>query len=431
MFASLLRLPLHWQIFIAIVLAVVVGLIFNLGPGPASDATAQASSIFAFFGTLFLNALKMVVVPLIFSSIVVGVASLGQEQGLARLSLRTLGFYGLTTLAAVLIGLVFVNWFAPGIVDGEPARELLNLSNTQDVQNQLGRVEGRSLKDVFEIFHRLVPSNVVAAAASAQILGLIFFAILFGFFATRIETQLSQTIIQFWQAVFEIMMRITLFVMAFAPIGVFALIANTVSSTGFGAFKPLLVFFICVALALIVHVSLTMSLLLRIVAKVNPIKLVQALAPALLTAFSTASSSGTLPLTMKSMQERAGISDRISAFVLPLGATVNMNGTALYECVAALFIAQAYGMELDLVTQFTVVITALLTSIGVAGIPSASLVAIAVILGAIGLPLEGIAALMVTDRILDMMRTAVNVYGDAVCATYIAHSEGESLMPIR
>jgi len=212
--------------------------------------------------------------------------------------------------------------------------------------------------------------------------------------------------------------------MKFAPLGVLGLVAKTILATGFDAFQPLMMFFITVVLALAIHTFVILALVLRF-AGLNPLKHYRAMLPAMLTAFSTASSSGTLPVTIECVEKNAGVSNRTSAFVLPLGATINMDGTALYECVAAIFIAQAYGLELSFVTQFTIVLVALLTSIGVAGIPSASLVAITVILGVIGLPLEAIGMLLVTDRILDMLRTSVNVFSDSCGAVVIARSEGE------
>lgn len=257
-------------------------------------------------------------------------------------------------------------------------------------------------------------------------LGLICFSLLFGFYLTRINSGLKETLTAFWQGVFETMMLITLFIMKFAPLGVFGLVAKTVLATGFDAFEPLLVFFFTVLAALLFHTFVTLALLLKSVGKINPFRHYKAMAPAMLTAFSTASSSGTLPITMKCVEDNAGVSNRISSFVLPLGATINMDGTALYECVAAMFIAQAYGLELSFATQFTVVLIALLTSIGVAGIPAASLVAITVILSAIGLPAEAIGMLLVTDRVLDMVRTAVNVFSDSCCAVIIARTEGEN-----
>ena len=265
----------------------------------------------------------------------------------------------------------------------------------------------------------------VGAAAEGEMLGLIFFSLLFGYFMIRIDHKRALTLQSFWEGVFEVMMHITMLVMKFAPLGVFALVAKTVIATGFTAFKLLLVFFFTVVLALGLHAFVTLALLLRYVAKVNPMDHYRAMFPAMLTAFSTASSSATLPLTIRCVENNAGVSNKTSSFVLPLGATINMDGTALYECVAAIFIAQAYGLDLSFAQQFLIVALALLTSIGVAGIPAASLVAISVILTAMGLPLEGIGLLLVTDRVLDMLRTAVNVFSDSCCAVIVAKLEGE------
>jgi Na+/H+-dicarboxylate symporter len=222
------------------------------------------------------------------------------------------------------------------------------------------------------------------------------------------------------------MMRITLFVMKCTPIGVFGLVAREVTQTGFAAFSPLLAFFFTALFSLLGHALITLPLLLWLVGRVNPWRHYRAMAPAMLTAFSTASSSATLPLTMECVEKNAKVSNRVTSFVLPLGATVNMDGTALYECVAALFIAQAYGLELGFVQQFTVVFVALITSIGVAGIPAASLVAIMIILKAVGLPAEAVGLILVTDRVLDMVRTSINVFSDSCGAVIVASSEGET-----
>ena len=242
---------------------------------------------------------------------------------------------------------------------------------------------------------------------------------------TKIKMDVGNVLRTFWQGVFDVMMLITDLVMKFAPIGVFALVAKVVVISGFDAFRPLLTFFFTVIIALLIHIVIIMPLLLRFIGGVSPIKHYQAMAPALLTAFSTASSSATLPVTIDCVENRAGVSNRVTSFVLPLGATVNMDGTALYECVAAIFIAQAYGLYLTLGAQVSIVVLALMTSIGVAGIPSASLVAIAIILAAIGLPAEGIGLILAVDRVLDMCRTAVNVFSDSCGAVIIGRTEGE------
>ncbi len=416
-----LRLELHWQILIALVAAGLSG--WLTGTSGTLFGTVTFISVYEFVGTLFINALKMLIVPLITSSIIVGVAGIGSSGNLGRLGGKTLLFYATTTLAAILVGLVLVNIIEPGTVDGEPARELLALdADTSDIE---ARVGGKGAGDVVQIFLRMVPSNIIDAAANGEMLALIFFSLLFGYFMTKLGQDTAEPLYVFWKAVFEVMMRITEWVMKFAPIGVFGLVAAVVAKTGLGAAGPLLVFAATVVAALLVHALVTIPLLVRSVAKVSPWRMFRAMAPALMTAFSTASSSATLPVTMDCVERRAGVSNKISSFVLPLGATVNMNGTALYECVAAIFIAQAYGLDLSFGVQFSIVLIALVTSIGVAGIPSASLVAIAIILAAVGLPMEAIGVLLVFDRILDMLRTSINVLGDATCAIIVARLEGE------
>ena len=415
-----MRLKLHWQIFIALLLAILVGWV--VGP-ETSLLGVSLVSVFDFVGTLFLNALKMIIVPLIMSSIIVGVSNLGSSDAFGRLGSKTLLYYVVTSTFAILTGIILVNIIQPGIVDGVPAKEILGLSaNTDDV---IAKVEGKSASDVVGIFLRMVPTNIVHAAANGQMLGLIFFSLLFGFFITKIKVDTQKMLQGFWKGVFEVMMLVTDLVMKFAPIGVFALVAKVVTISGFEAFKPLLVFFFTVLIALLIHIAVVMPLLLRFIGGVSPIKHYQAMVPALLTAFSTASSSATLPVTIDCVEDRAGVSNRVTSFVLPLGATVNMDGTALYECVAAIFIAQAYGLDLTVAQQISVVILALMTSIGVAGIPSASLVAIAIILAAIGLPAEGIGLILAVDRVLDMCRTSVNVFSDSCGAVIIGRTEGE------
>ncbi len=415
-----IHLKLHWRILIALALAIVAG----LATGPDSQFLGvRILSVYGFIGTLFLNGLKMLIVPLVVSSIVTGMAGASRSDAFGRLGIKTLGYYAATSLIAIVTGLFFVDLLHPGMVNGEPARHLLGLSaSTGDV---LSRTGGHGAADVAGVFLRMVPTNIVAAAAEGQLLGLIFFSILFGYFMTRIQDRYVETMQNFWQGMFEVMMHITDWVMKFAPIGAFALVAKVVATTGFAAFGPLALFMVAVLLALASHAFISLPLLVRLLGRARPVLHYRAMAPALLTAFSTASSSATLPLTMECVENRGGISNRTSSFVLPLGATVNMDGTALYECVAAMFIAQAYGLDLGLATQFTIVLFALFTSIGVAGIPAASLVAIVVILGAIGLPAEGIGLILVVDRILDMCRTTVNVFSDSCGAVIIARSEGE------
>ena len=413
------KIALHWQILISLGLAILSGLVVDQ---TFSLFGLSFLSVLTFFGTLFLNALKMLIVPLVMASIITGMMGLNSET-LGRLGTKTLLYYATTSLVAILIGLFFVNLLQPGIVDGEPARHIIGLSSETD--DVISKVGGKGASDIAEVLLRMVPPNIITAAANGQMLGLIFFSLIFGFFVSRLTGSPAQVHKDFWQGLLNIMMMMTDLIMKFAPIGVYALVTKVILISGVEAFEPLALFFVTVLLALAVHIFLFLPGVLRFLAKVSPAKHFKAMLPALLTAFSTSSSSATLPITMECVEKRAGVSNQVAGFTLPLGATINMDGTALYECVAAMFIAQAYGLSLDLTTQFTIVLVALLTSVGVAGIPSASLVAITIILAAIGLPLEAIGLILVVDRVLDMCRTAVNVFSDSCAAVTIARLEGE------
>lgn len=425
MFNRVLKLQLHWQILIALILAVIAGL---LAGKTAGIFGISFYDIFSFVGALFMNALKMIIIPLIVSSIIVGVAGLGGGEGLARMGGRTILYYATTSLFAILVGLFFVNLLTPGIVDGQPAQQVLGLDVEQG-KMAAAKVAERGVGDIAGVFLDMIPANVISAAANGQLLGLIFFSLLFGYFITRIQEAYAEAQYNFWQGMLEVMMKITDLVMKFAPIGVFALVAKVIAGMDAdeigGLASTLGWFFLSVVLALATHALIVLPLLLKFVAKVSPKRHFQAMSPALLTAFSTASSSATLPMTMECVEKNAGVSNKTTSFVLPLGATVNMDGTALYECVAAMFIAQAYGLELSFTVQFTIVLVALLTSIGVAGIPAASLVAITIILGVIGLPVEALGLILAVDRILDMFRTSVNVFSDSCGAVILARLSGE------
>ena len=419
-------MKLHWKILIALLLAVLAGL---LSGTEGRWLGIHFYAVYGFMGTLFMNALMMIIVPLIMSSIITGIAGVGETHALGRLGLKTLAFYLVSGLLAILVGLAMVNSLTPGLIGGEPAQQVLGLSEEQAAAAR-EKVQVGEDTAISDVFLRMVPPNVIAAAANGQMLGLIFFSLLFGYFMTRIDGTRSQQLQEFWQGLFEVMMRITDWVIRFTPYGVFGLVAKVVAETGPEQLEALAIslgtFTLTVLLALAFHMLITLPLLLRFVGGVSPWRHFQAMAPALLTSFSTASSSATLPLTMECVEKNAGVSNRTSSFVLPLGATVNMDGTALYECVVVMFIAQAYGLEMSLATQFTVVLLALLTSIGVAGIPAASLVAIAIILSTVGLPIEAIGMILVVDRILDMCRTSVNVFSDSCGAVIIGRSEGET-----
>ena len=412
-----MKLALHWQILIALLLAAIMG---GYTGTQGTVLGIHWLAVYTFIGTLFLNALKMIVVPLVISAIITGIGNIGSQGGFGRLGGKTLSYYVLTSFIAIMIGLVLVNVIQPGVSNQPPPV----IEANDQVSSAL---EGKSAGDVVDVFLRMIPTNIVDAAAQGQMLGLIFFSILFGFFMTQISGTPKTSMMNFWQGVFDVMMLMTALIMKFAPIGVFGLVAASVAKTGFDQFGNLALFFATVTFALAIHLFVVMPLLLRFLGGVkNPWLHFQAMTPALLTAFSTSSSSSTLPVTMNALEKRAGVSNRVTSFVLPLGATVNMDGTALYECVAAMFIAQLFGIPLDFGTQLLIVIIALTTSIGVAGIPSASLVAISIILVAVGLPAEAIGLLLVVDRLLNMMRPAVNVFSDSVGAVIVAKSEGEA-----
>lgn len=429
-----IKWKLHWQILLTLALAVLFGLLILPATSPEFSGGFEQACQFA--GQLFMNALKMMIVPLIVASIISGVMHLGAEKGVGRMGLKTFLYYSFSGAAAVVIGLVVVNLIGPGRIDAETASAMLGQgSETAISQGLMGKVEGRSSSDLFEIFLRMFPANIVDAATNnGQLLGVITFSILFGLFIGQLKPEQQATQQKFWESIQEVMLKMTDFIIRFAPIGVFGLVTPVLLHAPFAQLiGAIFWFFITVLLALALHFFLSLGLALKFIGKINPITHYKEMAPVLLTAFSTASSSGTLPLTIDTVEERAKVSKKTCSFTLPLGATVNMDGTALYECVVVLFIAQLYAstgqVALDLGQQFLVVLLALTTSIGVAGIPAASFVAIAVILPAVGLPVEAIGVVWVTDRILDMCRTSVNVFSDTVGAVVIARSEGEVPYP--
>lgn len=420
-------MKLHHQIFAAIVLAAIVGVIL---PEDSHIVNLQLLALFDGIGKIFLNALKMLVVPLIVTAIMSSLNSVGKEDNLGRTGWKIGLFYVLSSALAVTIGLMITNLIRPGISHGEPVREQLGL--VADPTVVLEKVQDHAASDFAQIFFQFLPPNLFEAAAQEQMLGLIMFSLLFGFYMQKVGGDAGKYLRHTIDGIYETMVSITMLVIRFTPIGVFGLIASTVMRTGFSALVPLLWFFITVLLALAVHAFVALPLAIRLVAKRSPWRLLKAVTPALLTAFSTSSSSATLPLTMECTERGARVPKKFTSLMLPLGATVNMNGTALYECAAVIFIAQAYGLDLSLGMQITIVFTAMITSIGVAGIPAASLVAITLILGIVGLPAEAIGLILVTDRILDMCRTSVNIWGDVVGTVLIARSEGveEILQPI-
>lgn len=412
-------------ILIAMVLGASVGAaLSHWGGAEGAIGSVKLVPILDLIGSMFINLLKMIIVPLILASVITGVAGLGSGPDLGKLGVKTLVFYVITTLLAVLLALVLVNLIEPGVRNGQPVHDLLAL--TSDAKEVTEGVMHRAETGVLDSIRGVIPANIVDAAANTKMLGLVLFSVLFGFYLARIPQPQQGNLLGLWQGVFMVMMRITGFVMMLAPIGVFALIAKVVATAGFKGAGPLALFASSVVAGLFIYGFVVLPTLLALVARVNPWRIYPAMAPALLTAFSTASSSATLPLSLECLEQRAKVSERVAGFVMPLGASMNHAGSALYECAAAMFIAQAYGLHLSFATQFTVVILALVTSMGMAGIPAASLVGITIILAAVGLPPEAIGVLLVFDRILDMARTAINVLADAACAVIVARLEGET-----
>lgn len=427
--ANPLKWKFHWQILAALFIAAICGAGLN---GVAAVEGSFADGFLAtcgFLGDLFMNALKMIVVPLIVSSIISGIMSLGSDRNFGRMGLKILGYYSLTGLVAICVGLLAVNIIRPGVVDLETAEKIIGQSEVSNTFK--AKFEGRSSGEIVGVFKRMLPPNIFKAATdNGQLLGLITFCLFFGYFIGKLPARQREFQKDLWESVQGVMMRVTDLIIRFAPIGVFGLVTPVIARTGFDVFQPLVWFLVTVVLSLGFHLFITLGLLLKFVGKIKPFTHFKTMAPVLLTAFSTSSSASTLPVTLETVEKDAGVSNRTASFTLPLGATVNMDGTALYECVVVIFIAQFYGVvhgfEIGFAQQFTVVLLALLTSIGVAGIPSASLVAITVILGVVGLPLEAVGLVWVTDRVLDMCRTAVNVYSDTCGAVIIGRSEGET-----
>ncbi len=400
---------LHWRIAIAMGLGVIAGLV---GGEPFADNVG-------WLGTLFIKLLKMIIVPLVLTSIVTGVASVGAGAGLGRLFGKTLGYYMLTSLFACVVGLLAVNIIQPGVgaeLGGAQTEELPELS---------------VVSSPVDLILDIVPENVVAASAETKMLAIIFFAIVLGISISVLPDNHRKPLLTLFQSGFEAMMVLTGGIINIvAPIGVFALIARLMGTTGLAAFKSLGLYALMLVCALTVHLLITMPLVLRFLGGINPLNHFRNMVEPIVMAFSTSSSGATLPVTIDAVENKVGVSNRVTSFVLPMGATVNMDGTALYECAGVLFIAQAMGVQLGIEQQLMVVFTALLASIGAAAVPSAGLVVIFIVLQAVnmtGPQVELIVgAMLAVDRPLDMYRTVVNVFSDSCGAAIIAKSEGET-----
>lgn len=366
-------------------------------------------------GNLFLRMLQMVSVPLIIVSLISGVMGVGHAERLGKMFARTFTYYICTSLIAIVIGIVTMNVIRPGAAGDAPVSAT---SSSMDEGKQLGTI-------MYEQVENLIPINPIAAIASSDFLSIITFSIAFAVFALLVGGKAAQTVNDLAQVGFDVMMKMTTFIIALAPFGVLFLMLFATATQGIGIFGRLGMYIVTVALGLVIHGAIVLPLIVKFVARRSPLEYARALSPAMFMAFSSSSSNATLPVTLTCVEKRAGISNRVSSFVLPLGATVNMDGTALYEAAAVLFIAQWTGHDLSIAQQVVVAFTALLASIGAAGIPQAGLVMMIVILQAVGLPIETQGLIIAVDRILDMMRTVVNIWSDACGAAVVARFEAD------
>lgn len=396
------KMKLTTKILLALLAGIIVGLLSTSNPYIVNTFIKP-------FGTLFLNLIKMIIVPLVFSSLIVGAASVGDVKTLGRIGGKTIVYYLITTAFAVTIGLVLGKLITPGY------GIVLSFNSETAVQ------ETPALIDTLL---NIIPKNPLKGLIEGTMLQIIVFALFLGVSTSTLPDDKGKPFISFFESLAEIMYKITAGVMKFAPIGVFGLIAPVVATNGPDVLLPLFKVIAAVYIGCILHAGIVYSAAVKLFTKINPMKFFKSIMPAAVTAFSTTSSSGTLPVTLKSVKE-LGVSDKIASFVLPLGATINMDGTALYQGVCALFVAQAFGIDLTIAQMGTIILTATLGSIGTAGVPGAGLIMLSMVLTSVGLPLEGLALVAGIDRILDMARTSINVVGDASCATVVAATENE------
>ncbi len=412
-----MKLKLHWQILIAMTIGIGFGVLFQHQFLGGIDGWFY--NIISSLGTIFVRLLKMVIVPLIFASIVTGVSGISDGKSLGRLGGKTLLYYMFTSLFAILIGLTLTNLIQPGIGANLPLNDGFDASKLNTPGSPA------------DILIRMIPLNPIQAASSGDMLGIIFFAIFLGVVLTKLDSEYANPLKSFFNSIFHAIMVMTEMVIKVAPLGVLGLITKVVANTGFGIFSVVGKYMMTITLGLSVHLLIILPLVFFLLTRINPLKHFKAIASAMATAFSTSSSNATLPVTMRCVEENAGVSNKVSSFVLPMGATVNMDGTALYECAGVLFISQVLGIDLTISQQFIVVLTALLASIGAAGIPSAGLVMIFIVTQAVGFRDEDVALIIGTmlavDRPLDMLRTMVNISSDSIGAAVIAKSEGEEL----
>jgi proton glutamate symport protein len=420
-------LQLYTKILIGLVAGIIVGMIANLA---GLVWLQQAMQAIEPIGTVFIRLIMMIVIPLVVASLVLGTASLGDIGKLGRLGGKTVGLYLFTTAAAVSIGLLLSNIVRPGARIDPATRDAIAEGGLERAAGSLTLAAEKPT--VGETLINMIPTNPFSAAANGELLPLIIFSIIFGAAISLAAKERREAVLLFFSGVNDAVMIMIDWIMKLAPYAVFALVGSVVSTFGFDLLRSLLVYGLVVIAGLMLHAGITYMSLVRFVVGMKPSVFLKRMAEVPLVAFSTSSSSATLPVTMEVAQEKLGISRETSSFVLPLGATINMDGTALYQAVAVMFIAQIYGVPMGVAEQLTIVLTATLASVGAAGVPSAGIITLILVLQSVGLGAQtqaGIALILGVDRILDMLRTAVNVTGDLTVASVIARTEGEALEP--
>ncbi len=425
-------MKLHWKIIIGLFLGLAYGII-----GASQGWSGFTSDWIAPFGKIFINLLKLIAVPLVISSLITGVASLSDLKKLSRIGGKTISIYILTTAISVTIGLVIVNLIQPGNSVPEEMRIQLEETYQQDAQKRESAAESVKDRGPLQPLVDMVPSNVMSAASNNRnMLQVVFVAIFIGIGLIQVPNDRARPVLDFFHGLNDVIIKLVDVIMLMAPIGVFALIADTINKVAGDNMANIIellgalgFYMISVILGLFIHMSFTYSGILKLFTNMSLKDFYKGMAPAQLLAFSTSSSGATLPVTMERCEDELGVSEEVSSFVLPLGATINMDGTALYQAVAAVFIAQTLGMDLTLASQVTIVLTAVLASIGTAAVPGAGIIMLVIILEAIGVPSQGIALILGVDRILDMLRTTTNVTGDASVAVFVASTEGQLSPP--
>ncbi len=403
------KIKLHTKIFIGLILGVVVGLVFG-----------EKALIIEPVGTIFLRLITMIVVPLVLVSLMLGTASLGDIRKLGRIGIKTIVYFMITTMIAISIGLVLANIVKPGTGLNEEVKAELYKSYESKAQVSIQSMEEKpSLKD---ILINIVPTNPVKALIDGNMLQVIFLGLLFGLILTLIKKEKSDTLIKFLDGVNDAIIQVVHIAMKLAPYGVLALIAAVIGQYGVNILVTLLKYSLVVVGGLVIYTFSVNSLSLSLLGRMSPLLYFKAVKEAMIIAFSTSSSNAALPVSLECV-EHIGVPREYSSFVIPLGATINMDGTALYQGVAAVFIAQIYGIPLGITDQITIVFMATLASVGAAGVPAAGIITLAMVLTQIGIPLEGIALILGVDRFLDMCRTTTNIIGDMTCAVVIKQTE--------